>query len=670
MFGKKGEKEMKKALVLWCIGGFISSIVFANEYDLMWEKFEHGGVATGICTHDNGDCTITGYFNNTMTFNGGPVLTSAGGSDIFLARYTTDGTLLWAKSVGGVKADVGNDICALPGGGFAVTGCFGDTVEFGPGETLTSLANSLFVAEYSATGDLEWVVSVASVSFGGLEGKGICALPDEGVAVTGCFSGTAVFGAGEPNETTLVSIGNNNIFVAKYDKSGSFLWARSAGSTYINGGEGICATSNGGVAVTGYFTGAAVFGEPGNQQILSCNGDLDIFVAKYADNGDFLWAKSAGGAGNDQGLALCEHPDKTISVTGWFTGTAVFGAGEPNETELVKAGNYDSDESFVARYGADGALVWARGSGYTGDDTGSDICVHNDGSSVLVVYCPGYIAKYTSNGTCEWAQAMSAFTGNSISIFSDGTFAISGQSAYVARYGLSTPTETPTETPTITPTPTETPNETPTITPTPTETPTETPTITPTPMETPTETPTITPTPTETPCNTSLMVGDISDMEIATTRSSMDGGWFFYFGLAEDIYENPLGIVNDNGNGFTDGGSYTPAQAVGVWVGRDSEDFAIQAGDYVTVTYDGGLTANVYFPAISGQSDQWLYVGADGSTYWDKGMCDLAQAAPPLLLKVNYQPAPLPTPHGFAIKDAGLPVGALGGGVGYGLLLP
>jgi len=166
------------------------------------------------------------------------------------------------------------------------------------------------------------------------------------------------------------------------------------------------------------------------------------------------------------------------------------------------------------------------------------------------------------------------------------------------------------------------------------------------------------------------MVGDISDMEIATTRSSMDGGWFFYFGLAEDIYENPLGIVNDNGNGFTDGGSYTPAQAVGVWVGRDSEDFAIQAGDYVTVTYDGGLTANVYFPAISGQNDQWLYVGADGSTYWDKGMCDLAQAAPPLLLKVNYQPAPLPTPHGFAIKDAGLPVGALGGGVGYGWLLP
>lgn len=448
VFGKKGGRAMKRALVLWCIGGFISSIVSANEYDLMWEKVENGGTARGICTHDNGECIITGWFQNTMTFNGGPVLTSEGYSDIFLARYTTDGTLLWTKSVGGANTDVGNDICALPGGGFAVTGCFGDTVEFGPGETLTSPVNSLFVAEYSATGDLEWVVSVAAIN-GGLEGKSICALPDEGVAVTGHFSGTAVFGAGEPNETTLVSMGNN-IFVAKYDKTGSFLWARSAGSTYSNGGYGICAASNGGVAVTGYFTGAAVFGEPDNQETLSCNGDHDIFVAKYTDNGDFLWAKSAGGTGNDLGLALCEHPDKTISVTGWFNGTAVFGAGEQNETELVTPPQTSC--SFVARYGENGVLEWAKNTGDTGLHSGKDICVHNDGSSVLLT---GYanvgggslIMKYTSNGTCEWEQTTSSGEGTGISTFSDGTFAMSGNTqvgVYVARYGVSTPTPTPT----------------------------------------------------------------------------------------------------------------------------------------------------------------------------------------------------------------------------------
>ncbi|NLW94850.1 MAG: exo-alpha-sialidase [Chlamydiae bacterium] len=145
---------------------------------------------------------------------------------------------------------------------------------------------------------------------------------------------------------------------------------------------------------------------------------------------------------------------------------------------------------------------------------------------------------------------------------------------------------------------------------------------------TPTVTPTGTPTPTQTPapCNTPLEIGDITDLHIASTRSSIDGGWFFYFGLADDVYYNPLGYVGDNSNIFTDGAAYTP-QPAGVWVGRDSEDIAIQAGDYVTVTYDGGLTKRIYFPAIYG-ADVTLYIAHDGSTYWDLGLCDLAQGVP------------------------------------------
>ncbi|HQM53222.1 MAG TPA: PQQ-binding-like beta-propeller repeat protein, partial [bacterium] len=127
-------------------------------------------------------------------------------------------------------------------------------------------------------------------------------------------------------------------------------------------------------------------------------------------------------------------------------------------------------------------------------------------------------------------------------------------------------------------------------------------------------------------CRPALEIGDVEGLQIATTRSSMDGGWFFYFGLAHAIYENPLGAVNDNGNIFEDGAGYEQPQATGVWVGRDSEDIAVQAGDYVTVTYDGGRTRKIYFPALSGEST--LYIGFDGSTYWDRDLCDLAQAAP------------------------------------------
>jgi len=158
-------------------------------------------------------------------------------------------------------------------------------------------------------------------------------------------------------------------------------------------------------------------------------------------------------------------------------------------------------------------------------------------------------------------------------------------------------------------------------------------------------------------CRPALEIGDVEGLQIATTRSSMEGGWFFYFGLASTpgVYPDGFGIVNDNSNDFTDGGIYTP-QPVGLWVGRDSEDFAIQAGDYVTVTYDGGQTKNVYLPQITGGDDRNLYIGSDGSTYWDRDLCDLAQSSPiEALIQINYQPAGESVSPVFPYVDSGAP---------------
>jgi len=122
-----------------------------------------------------------------------------------------------------------------------------------------------------------------------------------------------------------------------------------------------------------------------------------------------------------------------------------------------------------------------------------------------------------------------------------------------------------------------------------------------------------------------LVAGDVSYMQISITRSSIDGGWFFILGLASDISGSRLGSVNDNPNDFTDLNSYAPAP-VGLWVGRDSEDIAVQAGDYLTIKIDSGDWRNIYLPEIHG-GDIKLYVGADGSTYYDPSLTVLACAA-------------------------------------------
>ena len=102
--------------------------------------------------------------------------------------------------------------------------------------------------------------------------------------------------------------------------------------------------------VTGFFDGSATFGAgETNTTTLSSAGIFDIFVAKYDASGDLVWAKRAGGTDFDEGLGIAVDVSGNSYVTGFFAGSATFGAGETNATTLTSAG---SDEIFVAKYGA------------------------------------------------------------------------------------------------------------------------------------------------------------------------------------------------------------------------------------------------------------------------------------------------------------------------------
>jgi hypothetical protein len=158
------------------------------------------------------------------------------------------------------------------------------------------------------------------------------------------------FGAGEPNETFLVSAGKGDIFVARYDANGALLWATSAGGTESDQGIGIAGDGAGGSVVSGQFFGTARFGadEP-NETFLVSAGNTDIFVARYDANGALLWATQAGGTGFDKGNGIAGDGAGGSVVSGQFEGMATFGAGEPNEATLTSAG--DSTDIFVARWG-------------------------------------------------------------------------------------------------------------------------------------------------------------------------------------------------------------------------------------------------------------------------------------------------------------------------------
>jgi hypothetical protein len=77
----------------------------------------------------------------------------------------------------------------------------------------------------------------------------------DNIYVTGEFQGTATFGS-----STITSLGSWDIFVAKLDRDGNWLWASRAGGTDVEWGEGIAVDNSGNVYIIGSFYATAVFG--------------------------------------------------------------------------------------------------------------------------------------------------------------------------------------------------------------------------------------------------------------------------------------------------------------------------------------------------------------------------------------------------------------------------
>jgi len=153
----------------------------------------------------------------------------------------------WATKAGGIFTDEGRSLAVDDGGNIYVTGTFAGTATFGSYTLYSSGENDIFVAKMDATGIWQWAIQAG----GGSDDSGYrITIDDAGNSyVTGYFEDTATFGS-----YTLYSSGYDDIFVAKIDEDGNWLWATKAGGTYWDKGNGITIDDAGNSYVTGFFT--------------------------------------------------------------------------------------------------------------------------------------------------------------------------------------------------------------------------------------------------------------------------------------------------------------------------------------------------------------------------------------------------------------------------------
>ncbi len=435
-----GEEIMKK-LSLIIILVFCSVALFAQNEDWFWAK-KAGGTSNesgkSIAVDDNGNSYVTGYFYGSATFG----TTTLSGSGIFVAKMDSNGNWLWAKQAGGLYSGYSYGIAVDANENSYVTGYFSGSATFGT-TTLTSSSeyySDIFVAKLDSSGNWLWAKQAGGTDCH--DGYGIAVDADGNSYVTGYFYGSATF-----STTILTSNGYEDIFVAKLDSSGNWLWAKKAGGTNYDDGYGIAVDANGNSYVTGYFLGDADFGNT----TLTSSGGSDIFVAKLDINGNWRWAKQARGTSYDKGYSIAVDANGNSYVTGGLSGSVTFGT-----TTLINSGEYDI---FVAKLDINGNWLWAKKAGGTSGDFGNGIAVDANGNSYVtgnfwssatfgtttLTSSGGYdifVAKLDINGNWLWAKQAGGGAiydyGQSIAVDANGNSYVTGYFEGGATFGTTT----------------------------------------------------------------------------------------------------------------------------------------------------------------------------------------------------------------------------------------
>lgn len=365
--------------------------IFVAKYDpagnLLWARKAGGNSydeGRGIAVDSAGNVFITGHFQGTATFTSTNV-NSSGESDVFIAKYNSQGTLVWVRKAGGNDFDEAHALALDAGGNLYLTGSFDATATFGSTTlTNTSASSDIFIAKCDANGAFLWARRAGGISDD--SGNGVALDAATNVYVTGFFSSNAVF-----STTNLIASGTSasDIFIAKYDSGGAFAWVRQAGGINQDAGNGIAVDASGNILVTGQFRVAASFGTTN----VTGNGS-DIFLARYDSSGSVTWVQKAGGNDSiygDQGWSVRTDLAGNAYVTGYFSGTASFGS-----TNIATSG---FDDVFVAKYATNGQTLWVERIGGSGIDIGYALALDTSNNVSVAGFFYGTAAAGSTNLT-------------------------------------------------------------------------------------------------------------------------------------------------------------------------------------------------------------------------------------------------------------------------------
>ena len=351
-----------KTLLLITLG-FALSCKFLYAQSPAWEwAIPVGAIVKATAPLNDGSAIIGGTYSEPITILG-QTLTSRGGSDIFLARVSANGTWLWVLSGGGTSEDMLSAVSAQ-NDFVSIAGTFSGVASFGTDVITANGSSDIFVCRLTIQGS--WVWALRAGSGGPDEASGLAMLPNGNLAMTGSFTGVLPIGP-----DVLISRGNQDIYLSMMSSAGTWLWAQRIGGPGYDLPYALDITPIGNLVLAGQFSDSV---EVGTVHLRSAGGS-DILVACYDYSGNPRWATRTGGLGEDRAYAISSTNYNRIAIGGIFYGTVDFGS-----FQLTSFGGGDA---YVGILTLDGQWQMVRRGGGIRNDAVEAITNNVDGSIVV-----------------------------------------------------------------------------------------------------------------------------------------------------------------------------------------------------------------------------------------------------------------------------------------------
>jgi len=356
---------MKKLYFLLAVLTINLSVVFSQTY--LWKKHFTGlgqNVPVFMVSDDNGYIYIAGNFNGTITHDDYNFTTS-GLQDMFLAKYSSTGSIVWIKQLGGTGAENVYGLALSPDQKFVYIGfTFNGTTNI-DGWQLTAERNDVAVAKFSNMGELDMLFPIASGAEHQINGN-LSVDADNNVLVLVNFSNQADIAGGIVKCFANEYSTRQNVLV-KIDEWGNYIWHRmfetSSALSYIR----TVTTYGTDIYLSGMFSNSISFD---NQTIYSSNTKRDGFVAKLNSDGSDLWVRRIMGANND--IYIYRHSldaDGNIYISGYFNcNQLTLDSIDGLLSNIHPINTSTKNDMLIAKYNADGILQWVNTKGSTGED--------------------------------------------------------------------------------------------------------------------------------------------------------------------------------------------------------------------------------------------------------------------------------------------------------------